>query len=62
MEKHKKLQELIEPVVAYAAESYPQGFAKDQAMTRLQEFFWWLEKAEVDAELAKKSPPPVKSV
>lgn len=56
MEKHKKTQELIEQMLNHIGKNYPKNYSRDQALGKLQEFYWWSDKSMLDAEAVEKKP------
>ncbi len=50
----KKFEGLTGDLIKFINEAFPEGFARDQGMCRVQEAIWWWNKAVLDHEQEKK--------
>ena len=40
----------------HIGKNYPKNYSRDQALGKLQEFYWWSDKSMLDAEAVEKKP------
>lgn len=58
MTPQKKIEEKVRPLVELALSELPAGFSRDLALTKVQEFLWWSDKAIQDKNMQEAAKQP----